>query len=137
MKRNEKKAPSIKEIRAANRKNDWREKHNDLVSNIRASRGEDPLPPADPYGSGGYGGSSNGAPAPPARYETTTKSRSRHQPAPRASNKSRYQPNNYEFDDDSYGNGYSSQQNNFATSSGRPGPKAGQIQVNWTHTFLI
>jgi len=128
LKRSEKKAPSIKEIRVANRKNNWREKHNDLVSNIRAARGEDPLPPADPYGKGGYDGYSYGASqARQERYEQT----SRQQPAQRASNNSRYQPKQKVYEEDSYGNGYSSSQSAFA--SGRPGPKAGQIQCPTCH----
>jgi len=40
MKRNQKKKPTDKELRAANRKNNWREKHEEFMSMLRANRGE-------------------------------------------------------------------------------------------------
>ena len=61
--------PTAKEQRAADRKNNWKAKHEELIRNIRAARGEsDPEPSygggasgrggGQSYGSGGgYGGS--------------------------------------------------------------------------------
>ena len=60
--------PTAKEQRAADRKNNWKAKHEELIRNIRAARGEsDPEPSygggasarggGQSYGGGGYGGS--------------------------------------------------------------------------------
>jgi len=56
VKQNEKKAPTSKELRAADRKHNWRHKHQELVSTIRAARGEDDIPSGGGAGAGsGYG----------------------------------------------------------------------------------
>jgi len=57
VKRKEKKGLSAKEQRAADRKNNWKAKHEDLIRNIRQARGEEYEPSNG--GGGGYGGGSN------------------------------------------------------------------------------
>jgi len=66
LKRKEKKGLSAKEQRAADRKNNWKAKHEELIRNIRAARGEPDQPTEPSYdhrsirGGGGGGSSSNG-----------------------------------------------------------------------------
>jgi len=56
VKRKEKKGLTAKEQRAADRKNNWKAKHEELIKNIRSARGENVEPSYSTGGHGGHGG---------------------------------------------------------------------------------
>merc|ERR1712131_321725 len=125
LKRKEKKGPTAKEQRAADRKNNWKAKHEELIRNIRAARGEsDPEPSYGQRGGGsgrdrgqsyggGYGGSyGNDYGAQPSYSSKPSNGygSSRH---------NSYNNNNYGYDDSPPARtGYGS------SASKIPGPKA-------------
>jgi len=55
VKRAEKRKPTVKELRAAEKKNLWRQKHEDFIQSVRAAKGVDDYD----AGGGNYGGSDN------------------------------------------------------------------------------
>merc|ERR1712131_91903 len=125
LKRKEKKGLTAKEQRAADRKNNWKAKHEELIRNIRAARGEsDPEPSYNQRGGGsgrdrgqsyggGYGGSyGNDYGAQPSYSSKPSNGygSSRH---------NSYNNNNYGYDDSPPARtGYGS------SASKIPGPKA-------------
>jgi len=56
VKRNEKRKPTVKEMRAAEKKNHWRQKHEDFIRTVRAAKGADQSDYSTGYGNS-YGGS--------------------------------------------------------------------------------
>jgi len=78
LKRNEKKKPTVKEMRIQQRKHNWREKHEEFVSSIRAARGEPAVAQSTSktsYGSASSYGGNYGGLAGNSRYEPETQNR--------------------------------------------------------------
>jgi len=128
LKRKEKKGLTAKEQRAVDRKNNWKAKHEELIRNIRAARGEsDPEPSYDHRGGSGRGGQGSygngGGGGYGGSYGNDYGAQSSYSSKPSngyGSNKyNSYNNNNYGYDDSpparsGYGN----------SSSKIPGPKA-------------